>query len=748
MARDLKLAMTLLARDQGSKVLRQSLTDINRQITANKKASDDAARSEQQNAQGSLRASRTLQQEYQRAASARETLGIRSERSIQREITQTQAAFMRLLRTGTMSAQEQSRAFDAMTRKVKTLRDEISATDSSMSRLEGSGGAAGGSRFERARNWGSNAIAGGVAAAGAVVAPSVTNQMNYEQRLAMMANTAFAERDIGGRREGMQSMDKLVRRAVSVGGGSKESAAETLDTLLASGAVDYNSAERLLPMLQKYSTATGADSKDLAQIAIRLKQNFGITDEQIPTALNMSIKSGQLGSFELKDQAKWLPQQLAAAGTLGMRGLDDYATLLGVNQASMITAGSTDEAGNNFVNLMTKINSQDAANAAARIKYNGKGIDLPGSLVAARGKGINAIDAFSGIVDKVVGNNPAYKKLENQLNNTKDEGGRREIMESQAKLLEGSAIGQVVADRQALMALVAYRANKKYAQSVIEGVNVERALPVDKQAGEQNYDLIKGTNLFKVNQLNNTRDFAQMDSVKSLSDVLGGISKELTDYAGAYPGLTKAMAGAELAIKAMTAAAMVFAGIRFLSGGASLLGKGGGAFNPADIITGSKASGVGPVPVYVTNWEQIGGDEKNDLLDKFKDLPGLMGKVATYLSAATALKEVVDSKLDALDKEASEKGLSKGELLVQKNLEQKGKPLIDFEFPSWSTPPTNIKVPSSANGYAIPPFAQTQTPASAYPTQIQLVVDGKVLAEAVNDHNAQNGSRGPQGGPH
>jgi hypothetical protein len=47
----------------------------------------------------------------------------------------------------------------------------------------------------------------------------------------------------------MQSMDQLVRRSVAVGGGSKESAAETLDTLLASGAVDYDSAEKL-PTLQ------------------------------------------------------------------------------------------------------------------------------------------------------------------------------------------------------------------------------------------------------------------------------------------------------------------------------------------------------------------------------------------------------------------------------------------------------------------------------------------------------------------
>jgi hypothetical protein len=102
------------------------------------------------------------------------------------------------------------------------------------------------------RNWGGNAtaIAGGVTAAAAVLREPVRNQMSYEQRLAMMANTAFSDRDTSGRRAGMQSMDQLVRRSVAVGGGSKESAAETLDTLLASGAVDYDSAEKLLPTLQ------------------------------------------------------------------------------------------------------------------------------------------------------------------------------------------------------------------------------------------------------------------------------------------------------------------------------------------------------------------------------------------------------------------------------------------------------------------------------------------------------------------
>ncbi|GAB7214752.1 hypothetical protein [Dickeya oryzae] len=98
-----------------------------------------------------------------------------------------------------------------------------------------------------------------------------------------------------------------------------------------------------------------------------------------------------------------------------------------------------------------------------KIKINGKGIDLPGSIAAARGKGMNALDAFVEIVDKVVQNNPQYKALQGKLATEKG-AKRHETMESMAKILEGSAIGSMVADREALTALIAYSNNKKYAK--------------------------------------------------------------------------------------------------------------------------------------------------------------------------------------------------------------------------------------------------------------------------------------------
>lgn len=62
---------------------------------------------------------------FQKLANAREVLGIRSEKAIQNEIRQTEAAYQRLAAAGTASARELARAQDAMRGKVAELRREM-----------------------------------------------------------------------------------------------------------------------------------------------------------------------------------------------------------------------------------------------------------------------------------------------------------------------------------------------------------------------------------------------------------------------------------------------------------------------------------------------------------------------------------------------------------------------------------------------------------------------------------------------
>ncbi|MCL6375966.1 phage tail tape measure protein [Pectobacterium brasiliense] len=717
MARSLQLALTILARDNGSKVLRKALEDAVAKTKAAEKAGDDLAKSQQHNSSQGIRASRALSEEFKRANSARSTLGIRSEREIQREIQQTIAAYSRLTRMGVMSASEQSRAFNAMTERVSKLRGELSGTAQAMSRMD----------KLSAVGSGAMAIAGGVAAGAAMLTRPVSNAMTYEQTLANMTNTAFSDRKtVDARRAGMQEIDSLIRDSVKVGGGTKEGAADTLNEMLASGEVDMTSAKTLLPMLQKYSTASGASSRDLSQIAIRLKQTFGVEDKDMEKALNMAISAGQAGGFELSDMAKWLPQQLAAASNNGMKGLDDFAVLLGVNQAAKITAGTSDEAGNNVVNLLGKITSQDAANAASNVKIKGKGIDLPGSLSAAQGKGLNSLDAFVAIIDKVVASNPAYKKLDAQLASSSG-SDRRQIMESQAKILEGSAVGQIIADRQALMALIGYRSNREYAKNVITEVNEQRSLPSGETAGDLNFALMSDTEGFKVQQLKNTADFAQIDSTDGLSKALGDVSDKLVRYSNEYPGLTVALSGATTAIQTMTAAAMVFGGLRFLSG------KGG----------------INPPPV---NPSIPGGVKMPGVLSRLGGLGRIAGRVAAPVALYQATEDAPLVQVERGDAAARTRLKANEYASDLERIQDSRRAVPGFldvvdEVKTWWARPTTIGADVNPATMGVPSYLLPQQPQNNQPIQINTKVelDSRVIAEAVNDVNSQQATRGSNG---
>ncbi|MCP1290743.1 phage tail tape measure protein [Chromobacterium sp. S0633] len=540
MAREPEVGLTLKYRDEASRPLARSMQDL------------------EKNTQRAEKAVIGLSRESQRMASAREQLGVRSERTIQREIQQTEAAYKRLASSGTMTAREQTRAYSAMRDQVKELRREMRGV----------------SELQRNLSTGAKvltAVAGGVAAGAYVVGQPVKRTMDYDRRLAMMSNTAYAERDIGGRRAGMRELDGAIQQAVRIGGGSREGAAETLDNLIASGAMSQQSATKLLPVLQKYSTGTGADPNELGNIAIRAMQTFKIKEHELPKLLDMSIMAGQAGGFELKDMAKWLPQQMAAAKQSGMNGMSGAAKLLALNQAAVITAGTKDEAGNNVVNLLAKINSQDTAKDASKIssttfqakKKGEKGIDLAGTLAAAREKGMDSLDAFVGLVDKVVAHDKRYQSIQGKLKSAKGDE-RKALLDSQADILQGSAIGTLIQDRQALMALVGYMGNREYVNGIVA------KLPNAAGTGDANFGLIQGTASFQAERARNEKTIAEQKAFDGLSSTIGDVAGKLADYAQEYPGLSAVLAGTTVAIGALGAAAGA-AALPML-----LLGKGGG----------------------------------------------------------------------------------------------------------------------------------------------------------------------------
>lgn len=571
---------------RGVKQTAQAYTDMSRvavtssrmlydvRMTQSTRAEQTVQRNIQQTEAAQARADRNALTSSQRLANARQQLEIRSEQTIRREIDQTIAAYNRLARSGFASTNEQARAFAALSARVADLRRELGGVQQQESALARTGRGIG-------MAWKAGAAVAGAAAGTMAIAPAVNETMAYDRRLAMMSNTAFSERDIPGRRRGAKELDAAIRSAVRQGGGSPDQAADTLDNLLASGAVSDKTAMNILPTLQQFATGTGANPNDLGNIAIRAMQNFGIKEAEIPRALDMALKGGKAGNFELRDMAKWLPQQMAMAKNVGMSGLQDFGKLVVANQAAVITAGTKDEAGNNLVNLLEKINSQDTQHKAKTL-----GIDLTGSLVSSRAKGVNAIDAFVGVVERVMSRDKRYQRNQAQLKNA-PEGERRAILESQANLLEGTSIGKLIHDRQALGALVAYMGQSDYRKQVSDQVFSANS------AIERDFGGISGTNSFKVEQANNELFFGRQDAMSSFNDKVGDAASKLTDYASKYPGLTSAMEATTLGFRTLTAALTPLAFLAVIRGGAGVAGAAGGVAAGAGVAGAVGAGAVG-----------------------------------------------------------------------------------------------------------------------------------------------------------
>lgn len=557
---NMDLSLTLKAKDYASGVVKSVENSVSKSTKNIENQAQRSATTQQRAMRQTAQVTEQSYRQIQQAARNREMLGVRSERSIQNEINRTRAAYDQLKRSGIASGRELDRAAIATKRRITELNAEMGKVSM-------------GQRLGNIGRGVAGLVAGGTAV-GMVLAQPMKKQMDYDRSLAMTANTAFAERDAAGRIAGKAELNNAVKSAVEIGGGTKEDALGALDTMLASGAVKADTAMKLLPTLQKGATATGASTDDLAKIAISAMQQFDISEDQIGEVLDKAVTAGQAGNFELADMARWLPQQMAAGKSAGLKGMAGFEALLVANQQARVTAGTSDEAGNNLVNLLAKLTSKETNDRFDKLKIKGKdgkehGVDFIGSMEAQKKKGKNSIEAFMSIMDQVIGQDDKYRELQKKLKGAKKED-QAKLLDEMTNLVEGTAIGQIISDRQALMALLGIRNN------VSLGNEVKESLDKSKGAVDTSHAVIKDTNSYKVEDAKNNVDFAQMEGMKGFNDALGDVSVKIAEYAKAYPDLTGKIVTAGTVVAALSAAAITAAGSLRLLGGKGGLGLGVG----------------------------------------------------------------------------------------------------------------------------------------------------------------------------
>lgn len=453
-----------------------------------------------------------------------------------------------------------------------------------------------------------------------VVAPSMQQARDYDLRLAHLSNVAYSDMPASARAGKRNELNDSIKTAVMSGGGTRDSALQALSTMMASGVVSQDQANKLLPLIQKYSSAGDVDSTLMADIATKMLQ-AGFKLEDVPSMFDEALAAGQLGGFELKDMAKWLPKLIPAAKKSGLGGREGFRRVLAAAQMSITTAGSPDEAGNNLVDTLLQMTSQASQmHGKMLVRHGGKeNIDVAGSLAAARGKGMDTLTAFVNLVEQVGQSYPAYVALQKRIGTMPADqmvNGRkvmseekRQAFEDQASVLMGAGMGLLVHNRQELMPLLGLmngRARDREIQAALGGAT--------GQYGQSNFDLISGTAAFRVQQGENAKLFAQTGGLGGANEALAKLADVTSDLYQRYPGYAEAVEAAKLALGGLAAAAgaaglagLLMGGKAGLAGrlagvGAGLLGMAG----PALALGAAGAAGYGAGTLAYRGMENTG----------------------------------------------------------------------------------------------------------------------------------------------
>lgn len=432
------------------------------------------------------------------------------------------------------------------------------------------------------------AVMAGFSAAKMVLVNPLQQQRTYGRQLADLANTAYSDRDVQGRIAGMRSLDEMVVGSLRAGGGKREDALGALNKLMAMGGFTEKQLSTVMPEIMRVSTASGGSAVEIAELVGKaLKNGFEAAD--VPSMLGKAIASGQAGGFEMKDMSKWLPKLLAAGSTIGMRGMRDYEEILALAQTSATTSGGSDEAGNNLLNFLLKVNSPDTQNDARK-----QGIDLSGTLLKNRGEGMSAAMAFLGLLRNSADHDPRMIKLRQQFAGAGTDGERAATLQAQQAILSGTALGKFLQDRQALMPAIAALNNPAELQRQLAAVRAGGA-----QTTAANFETIAATPDFRMQQSENEQLFAQTRALGAVNGPLAGLADRTVALYREFPHLAEAMESAKLAASALAVAAAGAAGALALFG---LAGRGGAG---AVAVGGAAAAarGVG----YSTLWNGASG---------------------------------------------------------------------------------------------------------------------------------------------
>lgn len=166
-----------------------------------------------------------------------------------------------------------------------------------------------------------------------------------------------------------------------------------LDTLVAQGR-SLEDSMAFLPSVARTASAAGAEVDDIAKTADAVGRNFRIAGRDMQGAFDIMAAGGKAGTFELKDQARYLASlapSAAAVGFAGQKGLSDLVSMLQVIRKG---TGSSEEAVSSLSNIFQKMESEETTK-----RFKKFGVDLPSAMTKARKEGKNLVATFEDLTN-------------------------------------------------------------------------------------------------------------------------------------------------------------------------------------------------------------------------------------------------------------------------------------------------------------------------------------------------------------
>jgi TP901 family phage tail tape measure protein len=218
----------------------------------------------------------------------------------------------------------------------------------------------------------------GAVPAGAVVAAGATINAaaGDEERSSYLRVTG------GYNEKERRRYDEMMGR-VGAKHGIGTSGAQAIFGALQAGGLSAEDAAAMMDNAAVFSKATQASAEDAANTTVALRNNMGITADQMPAAYDAIGAGGKAGQFEVKDMARNLPSILALAGARGSAGLDGVRLAVAIGQSVRKRKGSSDEATTSIEAMLNDINS---ATTVEHAKKMGVDLDAIGEKASAAGK--------------------------------------------------------------------------------------------------------------------------------------------------------------------------------------------------------------------------------------------------------------------------------------------------------------------------------------------------------------------------